>query len=49
MPISLMFWSGPGYDGDVIKVASAYESATHHRIPPPEFGPVPGEVQSATK
>jgi len=40
MPISLMFWAGPGFDPDVIKVASAYESATHHRTPPPEFGPV---------
>jgi Asp-tRNA(Asn)/Glu-tRNA(Gln) amidotransferase A subunit family amidase len=40
MPISLMVWSGPGSDSDVIKVASAYESATHHRTPPPAFGPV---------
>ena len=31
MPISMMFWSGPGYDADVIRVASAYESATHHQ------------------
>ncbi len=46
MPISMMFWSGPGYDSDVIKVASAYESATHHRTPPPAFGPVPGESAS---
>ena len=43
MPISLMVWSGPGYDSYVIKVASAYEAATHYRIPPPAFGPVPGE------
>ena len=43
MPISLMIWSGPGSDADVIKVASAYEAATHHRIPPPSFGPVLGE------
>lgn len=43
MPISLMFWSGPGYDSTVIKAASAYEAATHHRTPPPAFGPVPGE------
>ena len=40
MPISLMFWSGPGSDGAVITAASAYESATHHRVPPPAFGPV---------
>jgi hypothetical protein len=41
MPISLMVWAGPGSDADVIKVASAYESATHHRVPPPQFGPLP--------
>ena len=41
MPISMMFWSGPGSDAAVIKAASAYESATHHRKPPPAFGPVP--------
>lgn len=44
MPVSLMFWSGPGSDGDVIKVASAYESATHHRAPPPQFGPLPAAI-----
>ena len=41
MPISLMVWSGPGSDSDVIKVASAYEAATHYRVPPPSFGPLP--------
>jgi amidase len=40
MPISLMIWAGPGFDAEVIKVASAYEAATRHRIPPPAFGPV---------
>jgi len=40
MPISLMVWSGPGSDSTVIKVASAYEAATHHRVPPPSFGPI---------
>jgi Asp-tRNA(Asn)/Glu-tRNA(Gln) amidotransferase A subunit family amidase len=41
MPISLMFWGGPGSEPDLIKAASAYESATHHRVPPPSFGPLP--------
>jgi amidase len=40
MPISLMLWAAPGADPDVIKVASAYEAATHHRVPPPAFGPL---------
>ena len=43
MPISLMFWAGPGNEPAMIKVASAYETATHHRVPPPAFGPVRGE------
>jgi amidase len=40
MPISMMFWSAPGSDSAVIEAASAYESATHHRVPPPAFGPL---------
>jgi amidase len=40
MPISMMFWAGPGSDPSVIRAASAYESATHHRVPPPSFGPL---------
>jgi Asp-tRNA(Asn)/Glu-tRNA(Gln) amidotransferase A subunit family amidase len=40
MPISLMLWASPGSEPAMIKVASAYEAATHHRVPPPDFGPV---------
>jgi Asp-tRNA(Asn)/Glu-tRNA(Gln) amidotransferase A subunit family amidase len=40
---SMMFWSVPGEEPEVLKVASAYEAATHHRVPPPDFGPLPGE------
>jgi Asp-tRNA(Asn)/Glu-tRNA(Gln) amidotransferase A subunit family amidase len=43
MPTSIMFWAGPGDERRVLRVASAYEAATHHRIPPPDFGPLPGE------
>ena len=46
MPISMMFWAGPGSDSEVIKVASAYEAATHHRVPPPAFGPLPRQSAS---
>jgi len=48
MPISLMVWAGAGSDWSVIKVASAYEAATHHRVPPPAFGPVATRKKSAT-
>jgi Asp-tRNA(Asn)/Glu-tRNA(Gln) amidotransferase A subunit family amidase len=43
MPISLMFWAGPGNEPALIKAASAYEEATHHRVAPKDFGPIPGE------
>jgi Asp-tRNA(Asn)/Glu-tRNA(Gln) amidotransferase A subunit family amidase len=43
MPTSMMFWGGPGDEPAVLKAASAYEVATHHRVPPPGFGPLPGE------
>ena len=45
MPLSLMVWSGPGEESTLIKIASAYEAATQHRVPPPNFGPLPGEAQ----
>ncbi|HEY0961977.1 MAG TPA: amidase family protein [Pseudomonadales bacterium] len=43
MPISMMVWGGPGSDPELIKVASAYEAASQHRMPPPDFGPLPAE------
>jgi Asp-tRNA(Asn)/Glu-tRNA(Gln) amidotransferase A subunit family amidase len=43
LPYNIAFWAGPGDESLVLKVASAYEAATHHRKPPPAFGPVPGE------
>jgi Asp-tRNA(Asn)/Glu-tRNA(Gln) amidotransferase A subunit family amidase len=43
LPISMMFWAGPGDEPKVLAVASAYEAATHHRVPPADFGPLPSE------
>jgi Asp-tRNA(Asn)/Glu-tRNA(Gln) amidotransferase A subunit family amidase len=40
LPTSLMFFAGPGDEPRVLKVASAYEAATHHRTPPESFGPL---------
>jgi amidase len=47
MPISLMLWAAPGSDPAVIKAASAYEAATHYRVPPPDFGPLPQAKRTA--
>jgi amidase len=43
LPISMMFFAGPGEESAVLMAASAYEAATHHRVPPEGFGPLPGE------
>ncbi len=43
LPIGMMFWAGPGGEAAVLKAASAYEAATRHRVPPPDFGPLPDE------
>ena len=50
MPISMMFWSGPGSDASVIRAASAYEAVTHYRTPPPSFGvPTAKPIQLSEK
>ena len=40
LPVGISFWAGPGDEPRVLRVASAYEAATRHRRPPPDFGPV---------
>jgi amidase len=41
MPISITFFAGQGEEPTLVKIGTAYESATHHRFAPPAFGPVP--------
>jgi Asp-tRNA(Asn)/Glu-tRNA(Gln) amidotransferase A subunit family amidase len=43
LPVSITFLARPFDEPVLLKIASAYEAATHHRRPPPDFGPVPGE------
>jgi Asp-tRNA(Asn)/Glu-tRNA(Gln) amidotransferase A subunit family amidase len=43
MPISITFFAGQGDEPVLIRIGTAYESATHHRYAPPDFGPVSGE------
>jgi hypothetical protein len=42
LPFNIAFWAEPGQESTLLKVASAYEAATHHRKAPPGFGPVKG-------
>jgi amidase len=49
LPISIQFWAGPGDEPVTLKVASAYEAATHHRKPPAAFPALKGKSQFLTK
>jgi hypothetical protein len=44
MPIAITFFAGQGEEKTLFKIGTAYESATHHRRPPPDFGPVKKNV-----
>jgi amidase len=41
LPVGITLLTRPFDESTMLTIASAYESATHHRIPPPDFGPVP--------
>jgi len=43
LPFSLVFRADPGREDVILTVASAYEAASKRRVPPPAFGPLPGE------
>jgi Asp-tRNA(Asn)/Glu-tRNA(Gln) amidotransferase A subunit family amidase len=40
LPVGIDFLAMPFGEATLFKIASAYEAATHHRTPPPEFGPL---------
>jgi Asp-tRNA(Asn)/Glu-tRNA(Gln) amidotransferase A subunit family amidase len=48
MPIAITFFAGQGDEPTLIKIGTAYEAATHHRTPPPAFGPVARRLGQAT-
>jgi Asp-tRNA(Asn)/Glu-tRNA(Gln) amidotransferase A subunit family amidase len=41
LPLGIMFFGRPFSEPTLFRIASAYEAATKHRLPPPDFGPVP--------
>jgi amidase len=48
LPFSLVFRAEPGKEDVLLKIASAYESASKRRIPPPVFGPLPMQSSAAS-
>jgi amidase len=43
LPVGVDFLARPFEEGLLVRIASAYEAATRHRRPPPEFGPLADE------
>jgi Asp-tRNA(Asn)/Glu-tRNA(Gln) amidotransferase A subunit family amidase len=43
LPVGVDFIARPFDEAMLFRIASAFEAATRHRKPPPEFGPLPGE------
>jgi amidase len=40
LPVGIDFLGPPFSEPVLLRVASAYEAATRHRVPPPAFGPL---------
>jgi len=43
LPVGVDFIARPFDEPMLFRIASAYEAATRHRLPPPDFGPLAGE------
>jgi Asp-tRNA(Asn)/Glu-tRNA(Gln) amidotransferase A subunit family amidase len=44
LPFSLVFRAEPGREDVLLRIASAYETASRRRIPPPRFGPLQADL-----
>ena len=43
LPVGIDFAARPFDEPMLLRIASAYESATRHRRPPSDFGPIPAQ------
>ena len=46
LPVGIDFLGLPFREPVLLKIASAYEARTKHRVPPPGFGPLPARASS---
>jgi Asp-tRNA(Asn)/Glu-tRNA(Gln) amidotransferase A subunit family amidase len=47
LPVGMDIVGRPFSEPILLKIAAAYEKATHHRTPPPDFGPLKPDVPAA--
>jgi hypothetical protein len=46
LPVGIDFLGLPFREPVLLRIASAYETRTKHRVPPPGFGPLPQRASS---
>jgi Asp-tRNA(Asn)/Glu-tRNA(Gln) amidotransferase A subunit family amidase len=49
LPVGMDVAGRPFSEPMILRIASAYAAATKHRLPPPDFGPLPQTAGSATR
>jgi len=47
LPVGIDFLGLPFSEPKLFQIASAYEAATHHRVPPPDFGVIANQAKAA--
>ena len=46
LPVGIDFLGLPFSEPTLLRIGAAYEAATHHRMPPPDFGPLDEQRQA---